>query len=111
MTAGRRDFPLWSTLLLQFRPHFSFGRSEDKSRSIPNERPWKAKYDMKTLITKPDPIRVANAVLPELIHHNRSPWHAGFLVISRIGLALCACCLTAPVFAQENGSRGDCRVS
>jgi hypothetical protein len=31
MTAGRRDFPLWSTLLLQFRPHFSFGKSEDKS--------------------------------------------------------------------------------
>ena len=56
---------------------------------------------MKTLITKPDPIRVANAVLPELIHHNRSPWHAGFLVISRIGLALCTCCLTAPVFAQN----------
>jgi sugar lactone lactonase YvrE len=37
---------------------------------------------MKTLITKPDPIRVANAVLPELIHHNRSPWHAVFLVIA-----------------------------
>src|SRR5438093_840241 len=48
MTAGRRDFPLWSTLLLQFRPHFSFGRSEDKSRSIPNERLWKAKSNMKT---------------------------------------------------------------
>src|SRR5262245_62284822 len=29
--ASRRDFPLWSTLLLQFRPHFSFGKSEDKS--------------------------------------------------------------------------------
>src|SRR5437762_185126 len=37
---------------------------------------------MKTLITKPDPIRVGNAVLPELIHHNRSPWHAGFLIIA-----------------------------
>jgi hypothetical protein len=34
MTAGRRDFPLWSTLLLQFRPHFSFGRSEEKKNPM-----------------------------------------------------------------------------
>ena len=45
---------------------------------------------MKTLITKPDPIRVANAVLPELIHHNRSPWHAGFLVAAMILFLLTA---------------------
>ena len=45
---------------------------------------------MKTLITKPDPIRVANAVLPELIHHNRSPWHAGFLVAAMILFLLAA---------------------
>jgi hypothetical protein len=30
-TVGRRDFPFRSTLLLQFRPLFSFGKSEDKS--------------------------------------------------------------------------------
>ena len=45
---------------------------------------------MKTLITKPDPIRVVNAVLPELMHHNRSPWHAGFLVAPMILLLLAA---------------------
>jgi hypothetical protein len=27
----QEGFPLWPTLFLQFRPHFSFGESEDKS--------------------------------------------------------------------------------
>src|SRR5436309_1247333 len=49
MTAGRRDFPLWSTLFLQFRPHFSFGKSEDKSVQ-PEQETWKRKSNMKTEI-------------------------------------------------------------
>ena len=50
MTAGRRDFPLWSTLFLQFRPHFSFGKSEDKSVQPEQRNLEKKKSNMKTEI-------------------------------------------------------------
>ncbi len=52
-----------SAVFFQFRELFSFGRSEDKTRSIANEQTWKTRFNMKkNIIDSHDPNQLIKTI-------------------------------------------------